>query len=112
MEIKDVNMFELEKQRYEAIKNTGKYIELNVLIGEEDDVSSEKSVGKKYPIVKTTMIDCGEKEVARLYATLQGVIEQLEKDYPIACVLSKLTMKIRHVNTLETEINSEDEKED
>ena len=50
MEIKDVDMFELENQRSEAIKKTGKYIELNIIIGAENDTSSDGSVGK-YPVI-------------------------------------------------------------
>lgn len=113
MEIKDVDMFELENQRYEAIKKTGEYIELKILIGAEYDASSDGSVGK-YPVITTTMQGCGMKEVAGLYATLQGVIEQLEKNYPMACMLSKLTMSIGHIDTLERDINTEDvdKKED
>lgn len=107
MEIKDVDMFELENQRSEAIKKTGKYIELNIIIGAENDTSSDGSVGK-YPVITTTMKGCGPKEVAGLYIALQGVEEQLEENYPIACMLSKLSMKIKHIDTLERDINDKD----
>lgn len=37
MEFHSIDIPEMEKQRYQAIKRTGEYIELNILIGTEDD---------------------------------------------------------------------------
>lgn len=41
MEFDKIDIIEMEKQRYNSIKEKGKYIELNVLVGGEDESIDE-----------------------------------------------------------------------
>ena len=100
----DINEFEL--QRYDNIKQSGNYLEVNILIGCEKDIIQGHT--GNVPVVRTTMHNCGPEEVANLYASLQGLMTQLEKDYPLACLYAKTAMKVTAVKT--TEVPVEDEK--
>ena len=81
---------EFDKQRYEEIKKQNEYIELNILIG----VQSDTFMGKKgkLPVVTTVLQNCGVEEIACMYKTLQSLIKQFEKTFPVECLLSELTM--------------------
>lgn len=106
MEMK-VDMHEFEKQRYKAIKNSNKYIELKVLIGTENE-EFDGHVGRM-PVVSTEVKNCGEQEMACLYSTLRAYIDHLEKEYPVECLLGKMAMDINHASTV-VHYNKEDEE--
>lgn len=85
----DVNMEELERQRYDAIKKTGQYLELNILIGAENEDENEDTT-HKFPVVTTTMCHCGSREISCLYATIRAFLNSFEKKYPLECLAVKL----------------------
>lgn len=95
----------IEQKRYDEIKKSGKYLELNVLIGVEDD-KRDGSIGK-LPVVTTCMHDCGQKEIGALYATLQLLTECLENEYPMECLIGNVCMTAQHLGTINTEIEPE-----
>lgn len=100
MEFHSVNIPEMEKQRYEAIKKSGEYIELNVLIGTESDDLGEGLVSKA-PIVSTHLHGCGPQEIGCMYVTLQQVLKTLEKKYPAECYVSKLAMRVEDMGSIQ-----------
>lgn len=109
MELNDINIPEMEKQRYEAIKRTNKYLEMKILIGAEND-KSECGMVSKTPVVKTDMHNCSSQEISFLYITLQSIIKSLEERYPKECLISKLTMEAQHMGSVQWK--NENNKED
>ena len=105
----EVDVDELERQRYDNIKKSGEYLELDILIGTEKE-EYNGSIGT-IPVVSTKMNNCGPTEVACLYATLQEYIKMLEEDYPAECLYSKLTMKSIAMNNITTDLEDEKEEE-
>lgn len=111
MEFYDIDVPEMERQRYQSIKETGKYVELNVLIGVEEDEMDE-DFSAKSPVVTTCMHNCSAKEVACLYVTLQSVLHILEKKYPLECLMGKLGMKVENMGTIDSSFTDDEDKED
>ena len=104
MEFHSIDIPGMEKQRYKAIKRTGEYVELNILIGtEEDDIST------KSPVVTTCMHGCGPKEVACLYTTLQAVSNMLEEKYPFECFLAKMGMRVENMGSVDSSLDDDEE---
>lgn len=101
----------MEAQRYKSIKNSGKYLELNVLIGVDDDEELGGGMVSKMPVVQTQGIHCGPKEMGCLYMTLRSYLEQLEKDYPTECFVAKLAMEVKDVGTTRIEKSLKDEED-
>lgn len=108
MEFHSIDIPEMEKQRYQAIKRTGEYIELNILIGTEED-DKENGISTKQPVVTTCMHKCGPKEVACLYATLNAVSKMLKEKYPLECLLSEIGMKIENLGSIDSSLNEDEE---
>lgn len=106
MEIYNVDVPEMEKQRYDYIKNSGKYLETNILIGVENEDLGNGLVSNA-PVISTHMCNCGSKEISCLYVTLNELIKSLEKKHPVECCAAKLFM---HVNNLGV-VDSSDEEE-
>lgn len=92
-----------EKQRYDKIKSTGKYLELDILIGKDLDVYEDK-VGRM-PVITTIMKSVGPEEIVYLYATLLSIIEYYEKEYPMECLAAKMLTDIKEIGIIETEFN-------
>lgn len=111
MEFSNLNIPEMERQRYKAIKASGEYAELNILIGVEDDISLDEEVTTKSPVVTTCLHNCGPKEVACLYATIQSVMKVLERKYPVECLLlSKIGTSVEEIGSID--ITKDLDKED
>ena len=111
MEFSNLNIPEMERQRYKAIKASGEYAELNILIGVEDDISLDEEVTTKSPVVTTCLHNCGPKEVACLYATIQSVMKMLERKYPVECLLlSKIGTSVEEIGSID--ITKDLDKED
>lgn len=108
MEFYNIDIPEMEKQRYNSIKKSGEYIELNILIGVEDE--EENGVSAKSPVVSMCMHNCGPQEVACLYATLHAVSQILERKYPVECLMGKMGMRIENMGSVDSSL--EDDKED
>lgn len=111
MKFDRIDIPRMESQRYKAIKNSGKYLELNVLIGAEDEEDLGGGMVSKMPVVQTKGVRCGSKEIGCLYMTLKSYIDQLEKDYPTECFVSKLAMKVQDIGTTRVEMDFDDEEE-
>lgn len=107
MEYYDVNIPEMEKQRYESIKNSGKYAELKILVGVEND-GSKNGVASKSPIVTTSMHNCGPEEVACLYLTLKTVLNSLKNKFPMECFMGEMTMDVQDMGSIDLNENEEE----
>lgn len=105
MEFGKLNLGEMESQRYKAIKKTGNYLELNILIGTEEDVFQEHT--GKMPVIKTTMCNVGPEEIGCLYASLINLTENLEKKYPAECFLAKLSTTVTDIGSAEISMNKD-----
>ena len=88
----DLNTHRMEQQRYEKIKKSNKYMELDVLIGGEDEDLGDGLIAKS-PVVSTTIKGVGPKEVGCMYMTLHELIKSLEKEFPSACFAAKVCMR-------------------
>lgn len=103
----DVNMEELERQRYDAIKKTGQYLELNVLIGAENE---NEDTTHKFPVVTTTMCHCGSREISCLYATVRAFLKSFEEKYPLECLAVKLgIVDVNDLGSIEADKNETEE---
>ena len=88
----NLNIPRMEQQRYEKIKKSNKYMELDVLIGSDDEDLGDGLVAKS-PVVSTTIKGVGPKEVGCMYMTLHELIKSLEKEFPSACFAAKVCMR-------------------
>ena len=91
----NLNIPRMEQQRYEKIKKSGKYMELDVLIGSDNEDLGDGFIVKS-PVVSTTIKGVGEKEVGCMYMTLHELIKSLEKEFPLECFVAKLSMRAEH----------------
>lgn len=108
MEFSRIDISEMEKQRYEAIKKSGEYMELNVLIGVESEDLGGGLVSKA-PVISTHINNCGPQEIGCMYMTLKEIIKSLEKKYPTECFVSKMAMRVEDIGS--TEYLDKDEEE-
>ena len=88
----NLNIPRMEQQRYEKIKKSERYMELDVLIGSDDEDLGDGLVAKS-PVVSTTIKGVGPKEVGCMYMTLHELIKSLEKEFPSACFAAKVCMR-------------------
>ena len=88
-----ININELERQKAESIKNTGKYIEINLLIGEKDEM----------PIAGIEIKHIGLLEIAMAIQSLQEIEQSLLQRYPI---VKEILKHISLEETIEVEKNS------
>ena len=109
MEIDKIDVQGMEKQRYNSIKESGEYLELNVLIGTENEKEGN-GVTSKSPVVKTEFHKCGPKEVSCLYVVLQSILTMLEKEYPGECAAAKLCMTVDKMGSKTFVVSEEDEE--
>ena len=91
----NLNIPRMEQQRYEKIKKSGKYMELDVLIGSDNEDLGDGFIVKS-PVVSTTIKGVGAKEVGCMYMTLHELIKSLEKEFPLECFVAKLSMRAEH----------------
>lgn len=109
MKFYNIDIPEMERQRYNAIKRTGQYVELNILIGVENEEEKDNTAVKS-PVVSMHMHNCGPMEVASLHATVKAVIENLEKQYPVECLMSNLTMKTEDMGSINIPLSDDEEE--
>lgn len=96
----EIDIHESEKQRYKAIKKTGNYMEVNILIGAESEDMGDGLIAKA-PIVSTEICNCGAQEIGCVYMTLIELAKTLEKKYPSACFTAKLAMSVENMGSSE-----------
>lgn len=102
MKFEEIDIPEMERQRYESIKRTGEYMEVNILVGGENEELGEGLVSKM-PVVSTCMRNCGPQEVACMYMTLQELVKKLRKDYPSECFAAEMSMRVEDAGSVDTE---------
>ena len=102
----EIDMDKNEKKRYDRIKESGAYIELNILIG----AKLEKYDGHtgKIPVVTSSIHGCGPEEIANMYMTLKQLVKIYEKNYPAECMLGELTMECKYDGTIEFDCDEEE----
>lgn len=91
----NLNIPRIEQQRYEKIKKSNRYMELDVLIGSDDEDLGDGFIAKS-PVISTTIKGVGPKEVGCMYMTLHELIKSLEKEFPSECFVAKLSMRAEH----------------
>ena len=91
----NLNIPRMEQQRYEKIKKSNRYMELDVLIGSDNEDLGDGFIVKS-PVVSTTIKGVGAKEVGCMYMTLHELIKSLEKEFPSECFVAKLSMRAEH----------------
>jgi len=107
MEINDINEF--EQQRYNNIKKSDKYVEVNIIVGaEKEHFYGHTGV---VPAVRTILHNCGPEEIGALYVTLQSLMDKLEEEYPLACLYGRTAMKATMLKQTETSLNDSTEEE-
>lgn len=109
MNIEDIDM---EKRRYAKIKASGEYLELNIIIGVEDDEDLGEGCVSKSPIVYTVGRNYGSKEIGCLYMTLKSYMNKLKEDYPTECFVAEMAMHVEDVGHGVTKIEHIDDEED
>ena len=90
----DIN--EMEKQRYEHIKKSGAYIELDILIGAKTDTFDGHT--GKLPVINSYMNGCGKEEIGNMYIILKSMVEYYREQYPMECALAELTMSCNRMS--------------
>ena len=91
----DLNIPRMEQQRYEKIKKSNRYMEVNVLIGSEDEELGGGLICKT-PVVSTTIKGVGPKEIGCMYMTLSELLKSLEEEFPSECFAAKLCMRTEY----------------
>lgn len=104
MEFKSENISEMERQRYNYIKEKGEYLEFNVLI----DASTEDKLSNSMPVVSTCMHNCGPLDVANLYAVLKSYMDHLQKEYPIECLFSEVAISTKAITEADADVTDQD----
>ena len=97
----EIDMDAMEQRRYDEIKASGKYLEFDVLIGHDETHLINGTKGKM-PVVTTAFNGANGEDIACLYATLGAYMQELEKQYPAECIMSKIGMNLVSLETFET----------
>lgn len=100
MKYENVNIPEMEEQRYKKIKASGKYLELTVLIGVNDEEDLGGGQVAKVPVVSTVGKHCGPKEIGCLYMTLKSYMDQMIDDYPSECFAAEMAMHVEDIEQI------------
>lgn len=87
----DLNTPRMEQQRYEKIKKSNKYMEVDVLIGTDEEDLGDGLIAKS-PVVSVAINGVGPKEIACMYMTLHELIGSLEEEFPTECFTAKVCM--------------------
>lgn len=106
----EIDIEEMERQRYNSIKKSDKYLELNILIGEEKEEFENGHKGR-VPVVKTTMIHCSTEVIMALYSTLQSLINHYEEKYPVECFLAKHIAEASYIGEFDNSSKDEEQGE-
>lgn len=103
----NIDINEMEQQRYNHIKKSGHYLELDVLIGANDDEHNGKT--EKMPVVTTCIHGCGSSEISALYMILGLLRDHLEEEYPMECLMANIGMKSQFMGSVESKIPHDEE---
>ena len=103
----DINAF--EAARYQEILNSGKYAELKILVGTEEE-SFEDRTGIM-PCVRLDLHNASSETVGILYSSLMSFSEHLKKEYPLECLVAELSHDVKEVGSYEVTPREDDKKE-
>lgn len=106
MEFSNLDIGEMERQRYDSIKRTDKYLELNVLIGAEDDQLGT-NIGK-IPVITVKARQISPDEIACMYVTLKELVRNYEQEYPEECALGLLKFNTSGMKTFTDSDNNKE----
>lgn len=107
-----MNKINMEKRRYAKIKASGKYLELNIIIGVEDDEDLGSGFVSKSPVVCTVGYECGPKEIGCLYMTLKSYMDKLKEDYPTEYLVAEMAIHVEDTGSISmTKIEHNDEED-
>ena len=110
MEFNDLDIEDLERQRYDSIKRSGKYLELNILIGTEDD-EFDATIGR-VPVIATKARHISSEEIACMYITLKALVRKFEQEYPEDCALGLMKFNAGDMKSFTKFDSSNDDKEE
>ena len=105
----DVDINEMERQRYNTIKKNGKYIEVNILVGAEDDVTYKGHKGRM-PVIHTEMHNCSSKDISCMYLSLKTLLDDFKEDYPKECLLGEIMFNCHDLSSVNLDTNDEEEE--
>ena len=83
----------MEKQRYDAIKASNEYYELNILVG-ADKVKCEDGATCNVPVVRLEGKNCDEVMIACMYLSIKSMLEELRKEYPAECLAADISAHV------------------
>lgn len=106
-DVNDIDMKELERQRYDAIKKAGKYIEVDILIGAKENTKDTPTSIR--PVITTTLHGAKPTEIGAMYIMLKEMAEHFQENYPMECLLALMTTKSRTLGTAEYDIDDKDD---
>lgn len=104
----EIDIVELEKQRYKAIKKSGKYLEISILVGAENEDLGDGNV-RKTPVISTICHDCGAAEIACGYLAVKSVLEKIMEDYPTECMAAEALMQTQSEASFKIDCDDEEE---
>lgn len=96
----DVNAF--EEARYQEILDSGKYIELKILVGtKKEQLGGTNGI---IPCVRMELHNANPETIGVLYSSIKLFAEHLEEEYPLECMLSKLTHKTKEIGKWDVDV--------
>lgn len=96
----NVKMDKGERKRYEDIKKSGSYLELDILIGPETELQ-DGSYGRM-PVVSTNMYNCTREEISCLYSILKRLYEEYKEEFPSECTYAEEKLGMEKVGFIQT----------
>ena len=108
MEFNNIDLSEMERQRYNAIKKKGKYIEVNVLV----ESTNSENTHSKMPVITTQLCRCNSKDIAYMYVSLKALVDQFIKDHPIECMYGEALMGTTNLGTTSTKLTKEEQPDE
>ena len=101
----EVDISAYEHARYQAIKDSGEYVELSILIsGNNDDANSD------LPCVRTEMREANPEMVGKLYTSVKMYLDHLRKEYPMECLLAEFSHEAVTIGQVECPLDDDEEQ--
>ena len=104
----EIDVNEFENARYQEILNSGKYVELKILVGTKKETFEGKT--GILPCVRMELHNANPETIGILYATLESFKNHLEEEYPLECIASKLLHNTKEVGAWEVPVEQKKSK--
>lgn len=94
----EIDECELEKQRYDAIKKSDKYLEVTILVSSESEETTEET--STVPVIRVNMNNCTGFDVGYTYLALKHLSEDFMKNYPKECLYAEFTTDYKNLGMI------------